>query len=138
MLNLWKSKITIYSNIISETSERSFRRFVVDKCNIQTQLTEKNNGTVSNIVGIKTVITKSVENFIKQDDFILLPEKTREKYYTVKNGDFVVFEEVTDTVSNALEFAELQKKYKDNGMKVVTVNPHINGMDVDNITLTSV
>ena len=43
-----------------------------------------------------------------------------------------------DIVSDALEFAKLQQKYKDVGIKVTVENVNINGMAVDNIMMSNV
>lgn len=136
MTELWKSKVTIY-NSINETSDRQFERFVIDRCQVQTGVTEKLNGTIRNVVNAKTVITKDVGHYKSPLEYAKLPAEERVNYYTVSAGDVIVFDEVDDVVTTAQEFAQLQTKYKNNSMKVTTVSVNINGMAVDNITMTN-
>jgi hypothetical protein len=67
-----------------------------------------------------------------------LPVDIREAFYTVQVGDFIVLAEVDDVVTTSREFAELQEKYKDNGIVVRSVSANIHGMSVDNVTITNV
>ena len=46
--------------------------------------------------------------------------------------------DVDDIVTTSREFAELQEKYKDNGIVVRSVSANINGMSVDNVTIANV
>jgi hypothetical protein len=56
----------------------------------------------------------------------------------VQVGDFIVLSDVDDVVTTSRELAELQEKYKDNGIVVRSVSSNIHGMSVDNITITNV
>ena len=85
----------------------------------------------------KTLITKNVANFVSPLVFEGMPIDLRQDKYTAQIGDFVVLAVVDDVVETAEEFAKLQQKYKDNGIKVTMVNAAINGMAVDNITITN-
>ena len=139
LADLWKNKVTIY-NDISKTAveERHFDRFVIDLCNIQGGIVSKADGTIENIVNAVTVISKDVSRYKTPLEYAKLPVDIREEYYTVQVGDFVVLSEVYDIVTTSREFAELQEKYKDNGIVVRSVSANIHGMSVDNVTITNV
>lgn len=139
MTDLWKQKVTIYNDIPKNAvEERHFDRFVIDKCNIQGGIVSKTDGTVENIVDAVTVITKDTAKYQKPIEYSKLPVDIRENFYTVQVGDFVVLSEVEDIVTTRREFAELQEKYKDNGIVVRSVSANIHGMSVDNVTITNV
>ena len=136
--NLWKTKVTIYNDIeASATEDRHFDRFVIDRCNIQGGFVTKTNGTLENIVNVKTVITRDVEHYKSPAEYKLLPKDIRQNYYTARPGDFIVLGVVDDVITTSLEFKNLQSKYKDNGINVTTVDASINGFDVDNISITN-
>ena len=139
MTDLWKHKVTIY-NDISKTAveERHFDRFVIDKCNIQGGIVSKADGTIENIVNAVTVISKDVDRYKSPLEYAKLPVDIREDFYTVQVGDFIVLSEVDDVVTTSREFAELQEKYKDNGIVVRSISANIHGMSVDNVTITNV
>lgn len=159
LTDLFRSKVTIYNDIpqkkipIVETviengierqtqgeyviEERHFDRFVIDLCNIQGGFVNKTNGTIENIVNAKTVITKDVARYKSPLEYSALPVDEREDFYTVQIGDFVVLAEVDDVVTTAQEFSQLQQKYKDNSIRVISVSANINCMDADNITMTN-
>ena len=159
LTDLFKSKVTIYNDIpqkkipIVETAiengierqtqgeyvieDRHFDRFVIELCNIQGGFVNKTNGTIENIVNAKTVITKDVERYKSPLEYAALPVDEREDFYTVQIGDFVVLAEVDDVITTAQEFSQLQQKYKDNGIRVISVSANINGMAVDNVTMTN-
>ena len=138
LTDLFKSKVTIYNDIPKTAlEERHFDRFVIDLCNIQGGFVNKTNGTIENIVNAKTVITKDVARYKSPLEYAVLPVDKRENYYTVQVGDFVVLSEVDDVITTAQEFSQLQLKYKDNGIKVISVSANINGMSVDNVTMTN-
>lgn len=138
LTNLFKSKVTIYNDIPKNAlEERHFDRFVIDLCNIQGGFVNKTNGTIENIVNAKTVITKDIDRYKSPLEYSALPVDERENYYTVQIGDFVVLSEVDDVITTAQEFSQLQQKYKDNGIKIVSVSANINGMAVDNVTMTN-
>lgn len=138
LTDLFRSKVTIYNDITKNAlEERHFDRFVIDLCNIQGGFVNKTNGTIENIVNAKTVITKDIARYKSPLEYSALPVDERENYYTVQIGDFVVLAEVDDVVTTAQEFSQLQQKYKDNGIKVVSVSANINGMAVDNVTMTN-
>lgn len=139
MTDLWDQKITIYNDIPKNAvEERHFDRFVIDKCNIQGGIVSKADGTIENIVNAVSVITKDVEHFKQPMEYAKLPVDIRENFYTVQVGDFIVLAEVDDVVTTSREFAELQEKYKDNGIVVRSVSANIHGMSVDNVTITNV
>lgn len=138
MTNLFKDKVTIYNSVPAvDNKPRSFTRCVVEKCQIQGGFVDKLNGTVRNIVNAQTVITKDVKRYVSPKDFYDTAEDSRETVFTVQIGDFVVFGVADDVVENAEQFANLQQKYKNNGIKVTSVNISIYGMAVDNITMTN-
>ena len=65
MTDLWKQKVTIYNDIPkTAVEERHFDRFVIDKCSIQGGIVNEADGTISNIVNAKTIITKDVEHYV--------------------------------------------------------------------------
>ena len=139
MTELWKQKITIYNDIPrTAAEERHFDRFVVEKCNIQGGIVSKADGTVENIVNAISVISKDVKRYKSPLEYRNTPVDLRESFYTVQIGDFVVLSEVDDVVTTSREFAELQEKYKDNGMVVRSISANIGGMSVDNLTMTNV
>lgn len=138
MTDFFTEKVTIYNDIPqTEDTPRSLGRFVVGCCNIQGGTADKSDGTIRNAVNSKTVITKDIEHYKPPQEYLSLSETDRESCFTVQVGDFIVFGEADDTVANASEFAALQIKYKNFGMKVTAVDVSINGMAVDNITITS-
>lgn len=138
MTDLWKSKVTIYNDIPSDkVNPRRFERFVISKCQIQGGYVSKTDGTVENIVNAKTVITKDVEHYKSPIEYIALSKDLKEIYYTAQVGDFVVFAEVDDVITTSEEFAKLQQKYKNKGMSITSVSESINGMSVDNVTMSS-
>jgi hypothetical protein len=139
MTDLWKQKVTIYNDIAkTAVEERHFDRFVIDKCNIQGGIVSKADGTIENIVNAVTVITKDVDRYKTPLEYAKSPVDIREDFYTVQVGDFIVLSEVDDIVTTSREFAELQEKYKDNGIVVRSVSANIHGMNVDNVIITNV
>jgi hypothetical protein len=139
LADLWKHKVTIYNDIPKTAVEdRHFDRFVVDKCNIQGGIVSKADGTVENIVNAVTVISRDVERYKSPIDYRNIPVDLREDFYTVQIGDFIVLSEVDDIATTSREFAELQEKYKDNGIVVRSVSANIHGMSVDNVTIANV
>lgn len=134
MTDLFTAKVTIY-NDISVDKVRRFERFVIDKCQITGQLVESNNSTIRKVVNADTVITKDIKHYKSPVEYAKLAETERGKYYTAQTGDFVILREVDDVVTNANEFAQLQTKYKDNGIKITSVSANVHGMAVDNITM---
>jgi hypothetical protein len=139
MTDLWKHKVTIYNDIPkAAVEERHFDRFVIEKCNIQGGSVSKADGTIENIVNAVTVISKDVDRYKTPLEYAKLPVDIREDFYTVQVGDFIVLSEVDDVVTTSREFAELQEKYKDNGIVVRSVSANIHGMSVDNVAITNV
>lgn len=139
MTDLWKQKVTIYNDIPkTAVEERHFDRFVIGKSNIQGGIVSKADGTIENIVNAVTVISKDVDRYKSPLEYAKLPVDIREDFYTVQVGDFIVLSEVYDIVTTSREFAELQEKYKDNGIVVRSVSENIHGMSVDNITMANV
>ena len=138
MTNMFDKKITVYNDIAKTAVEpRHWDRRVVDKCMIYSDVVEGSRETVQTISNAKNVITKDVEHYKPLPEYTLLPVDVREQFYTVHPDDFIVFDEVFDVVETADEWRELQKKYKDNGMSVTTVNPYIFGMETDNVTISN-
>ena len=95
------------------------------------------NGTITNIVNAKSVITRDVNRYKTPIEYAEIPVDLRVDYYTAQIGDFVVFGEVDDVVTTASEFSQLQSKYKNNGMKITSVSANIFGLSVDNVTMTN-
>ena len=138
MTDLFTEKVTIYNDIPKTPVEnRHFDRFVIEKCNIQGGLVNEADGTITNIVNAKSVITKDVSHYKTPLEYAELPVDLRVDYFTAQIGDFIVFAEVDDVVTNATEYAQLQTKYKNNGMKVTSVSPNVFGLSVDNVTMTN-
>lgn len=139
MTDLWNKKVTIYNDIPADAvNKRRFDRCVIDKCNIQGGIVSKTDGTIENIVNAVTVISKDVEHYSPPLNYSKLPVDLRENLFTVQVGDFIVLSEVDDIVTSSREFAELQNKYKNNGIVIRSVSPNIHGMSVDNVTITNV
>lgn len=139
MANLWKRKVTVYNDIPSTaTEERHFDRFVIDLCNIQGGIVSRADGTIENIVNAVTVITKDVGRYKSPLEYRNIPVDIRGQYFTVQIGDFIVLDEVDDIVTTSREFADLQTKYKDNGIVVRSISANISGMAVDNVTMANV
>lgn len=139
MTPLFAEKATIYNSIAKTPAEdRHWDRFVINKCQIQSGFVENADGTIRNVVNATTVITKDIEHYKPADDYAKVPVDMRAEFFTVKTGDFVVFGEVTDEVTTAQEYNELQEKYKDKGIRIKSYNAYINGMAVDNVTMSNV
>ena len=138
MTDLYTQKVTIYNDIPKNAvEERHFDKFVIDKCNIQGGLVNEANGTITNIVNAKSVITRDVNRYKTPIEYAEIPVDLRVDYYTAQIGDFVVFGEVDDIVTTASEFSQLQSKYKNNGMKITSVSANIFGLSADNVTMTN-
>lgn len=132
--DVFTKKITIFNDIPYDgVNLRRFDRFVIEKCMIYNELSESADGTVSKIVNTQNVITKDVKHYKTPFEYSKLAEDERESFYTVQPNDFVVFDEVGDVVTTSQEFTALQKKYKNNGFLVTSVNASIFGTAVDNI-----
>ena len=138
MTDLYTQKVTIYNDIPKNAvEERHFDKFVIDKCNIQGGLVNEANGTITNIVNAKSIITKDINRYKTPLEYAEIPVDLRVDYYTAQIGDFVVFAEVDDVVTTASEFSQLQSKYRNNGMKITSVSANIFGLSVDNVTMTN-
>ena len=138
MTDLYTQKVTIYNDIPKNAvEERHFDKFVIDKCNIQGGLVNEANGTITNIVNAKSVITRDVNRYKTPIEYAEIPVDLRVDYYTAQIGDFVVFAEVDDVVTTASEFSQLQSIYRNNGMKITSVSANIFGLSVDNVTMTN-
>lgn len=138
LTDLYKQKVTIYNDIPKNAvEERHFDKFVIDKCNIQGGLVNEANGTITNIVNAKSVITRDVNRYKTPLEYAELPVDLRVDYFTAQIGDFVVFAEVDDVITTASEFSQLQTKYRNNGMKITSVSANIFGLSVDNVTMTN-
>lgn len=137
LTDLYLEKCTIYNDISSE-NKRAFKRFVVEKCFSYGVVAEKIAiDVIRNIKNAKTVTTRDVKHYKSPTEFFSLAESERENFYTVQPGDFIVLDEVDDVVLNAQDFIDLQNKYKNNGIKVITINAYVKGMDTDNITVSN-
>ena len=138
MTDLYTQKVTIYNDIPKNAvEERHFDKFVIDKCNIQGGLVNEANGTITNIVNAKSVVTRDVNRYKTPLEYAEIPVDLRVDYYTAQIGDFVVFADVDDIVTTASEFSQLQSKYRSNGMKITSVSANIFGLSVDNVTMTN-
>lgn len=138
MTQFFNRKVTIYNDITADAvNPRRFDRFVIDKCTIQGGFVEKADGTIQNIDNAQTVITKDVEHYKAPIEYAQLPVDEKDKYFTAKIDDFIVFGEVDDIVTTSREFQNLQQKYRGNGMLISAVTPYIFGTAVDNITMTN-
>lgn len=138
MTDKFIKKVTIFSDIPKTVVEsRHWDRRVVDKCLVYSGTVEGASGTVQTITNAQNVITRDVEHYKSPSEYALIPVDEREQYYTLQPDDFIVFDEVFDVVTTAAEWADLQKKYKNNGMSVTTVNPYIFGMKTDNIAISN-
>lgn len=138
MIDKFVKKVTIYNDIPKTSVEpRHWDRRVIDKCLVYSGTVEGTNETIQTITNAQNVITRDVEHYKSPLEYALIPVDEREQYYTVQPDDFIVFDEVFDVVTTAVEWGELQKKYKNNGMSVTTVNPYIFGMKTDNIAISN-
>lgn len=136
--NLWSDVVTVYIDVAAdEKTARHFERRIIRQCSVQKGTTDKANDTVRNEVAVKSVFTKDVQRYKSKDTYISLPDDQRERYFTVGVGDYIVIGEVSDTVTNAQNFMDLQTKYSDNGFKVMNVNVFIYGMNTDNIAISN-
>lgn len=139
MTDLFTKKVTIYNDIPkTAVEERHFDRFVIDLCNIQGGVVSRADGTIENIVNAQTIITRDVKRYKSPLEYTSIPVDLREEFFTVQIGDFIVFDEVEDIVTTSREFAELQSKYANNGMVVRSISANINGMSVDNVSMSNV
>lgn len=139
MTDFFTDKVTIYNDITSaENGERCFVKTVIEKCQIAGGLTDKPQGTVGNTVNQKKVITRDTARYISPEEYRKMAQEARKGFFTVQTSDFIVFGENAEEVTNAKEFADLQIKHKDNGIKIVSVNVYINGMRTDNIEISNV
>ena len=136
LTDLFSKKITIY-NMIPKTTlvEQHWDRNVVEKCNIQGEYVTQIKGNIPNIVNVKTVYIRDTEHYLSPTEYDSTPKPN--DYFTARNGDFIVFDEVFDEVTNATQFTQLQQKYKDNGIRVNNISVNINGMALDNLTITA-
>ena len=143
----FSKKVTIYNDIPSlplgvppelATTQRQFRRFVIENCTIQGGYVEKADGTIQNIANAKTVITKDIEHYKEPLEYYALTQDQKDDFYTIQIDDFVVLAEVGDVVTTSREFEALQKKYAKNGFSVTAATPYIFGTAVDNVTISNV
>lgn len=138
MTELFIDTVTIYNDIAAESvNPRRWDRCIIYRCNIQGGKATEVNGTITNIVNAKNVITKDVSRYKPYLEYIKLSEDVRDDYFTAKVGDFIIFEKVDDIVTTAQEFSQLQQKYKDSGIKVTSFSSSIYGMPVDHVRFTN-
>ncbi len=138
MTDFFTKRVTIYNDNRADGSLiRSFDRHIIEKCMVLNGKAEIMDGTVRRVESSVTVITRDIQHYVPPEKYRKLSLEDRKALFTVKTGDFIVFGEIADAVENAQDFAELQRTYRDNGMKVVSVNTFINGMAVDNITISN-
>lgn len=139
MNDLYTASVTIYNDIPADiVNDRRFDRKVIRKCSIQGGIISKADQTVENIVNAVTVFTKNVQRYKSPSEYKSMPIDLSADYYTIQIGDFVVLNEVDDIVTTSREFAELQKKYSNNGIVVRSVSPNIYGMACDNVKFANV
>ena len=137
MTDLFTKKVTIYNDIPADgVNNRTFNRFVIEKCAVYNQATEGADGTIQKVVNAQNVITKDVSRYKPPLEYAKLPADEKELYYTVQVDDFVVLDEVDDVVTTGREFQQLQDKYSGAGFSVTAVNASINGLAVDNVQIT--
>lgn len=138
MKDLFTKKITVFISVpATEIKSRTFEKRVIDKCSIQSETVEKNDGTIRRVINARTVITKDVANYVEPREFYNTPSDIRANIFTINTNDFIIFGECEDVVVNALDFANVQQKYRDNGMVANSVSAYINGLSTDNITITN-
>ena len=138
MTNFFTQTVTVYISVpVTDIKPRAFERRVVKNCTVQGQTVEKIDGTMRRVVNATTLITKNIANYVDAQVFYDTPADLRKDIYTIQTGDFIVFEECDDVVNDANEFAELQRKHRNNGMVATTVSAYINGMKTDNVTVTN-
>lgn len=138
MTDLFVDTVTIFNDIpATDSTPRIFTKHLMKKCSISRGTVEAIDGTIRRIQNSITVITKDIEHYEEPETYAKSSQNSRIEHFTVKTGDYIVLGVCEDTVTNAQEFAELQVKYKDNGFKVITVNPSIKGMSVDNILISN-
>lgn len=138
MTELFIDTVTIYNDIAAESvNPRRWDRCIIYRCNIQGGKATEVNGTITNIVNAKNVITKDVSHYKPYLEYIKLSEDVRDDYFTAKVGDFIIFEKVDDIVTTAQEFSQLQQKYKDSSIKVTSFSSSIYGMPVDHVRFTN-
>lgn len=138
LTELFKAKVTIYNDVpAAADAPRSFERFVIDRCQITGPVFDKPNETIRNVVNAQTIITKDTEHYKSPSEYALLTAEERKGFYTASPGDYVVLSEVSDEITNAKEFSQLQQKYKNSGFKIANISVNIHGMAVDNVTMTN-
>lgn len=136
MTDLFTKCITIYNDMPGiDSKPRSFDRHIIKKCLISDSRIEKSQGTVTQESVSKQIITKDTERYLSPEMYKMHPSNEINTFYTVQTGDFIILDEVTDVVNTAQDFVELQKKYKNIGFKVTSVETFINGLETDNITI---
>lgn len=138
MTNLWSDVVTVYIDVAANgKTARHFERRIIKQCSVQNGTTDKANDTVRNETAVQSVLTKDVQRYKSKADYTVLSISERDEYFTAGAGDYIVIGEVSDTVTNAQDFMDLQTKYSDNGFKVMNVNVFIYGMNTDNIAISN-
>ena len=147
MTDFFTDKVTIYISIPAKDDKpRRFERRLIDKCLIQRGFVNQMDGNIQKVSNALTVITKDITRYIPTVDGLAETDPNDKTInhvldfytYTVGIGDFIVLDVVDDVVKDAKDFAALQQKYQDNGLKVNTINPYLKGMTVDNITISNI
>jgi len=137
MTDLFRTRVTAFMDIPeTETEKRHFERRVIERCQVTDTEALSATGTVVSKKRHKAVITKDVSRYVPPEEYYSMTSDERKELYTVSTRDFIVLCEVNDEVTNAASFAELQSKYKENGIKAVNVSRYINGLSTDNIQIS--
>lgn len=138
MTDLWNKTVTVYNSIPAEKDiPRSFCRAVIKKCFCRSELTSSSaDTTVEKRTSHPRLRTKDISGYLPPESYYSLSEKKRANKYTVQIGDFIVFGEVDDMVTNAAEYAELQQRYRERGFRVTSVSVNIHGLNVDHIAVS--
>ena len=146
MTDLWTQKVTIINDTVDLNGKRCFKKSTITKCFIYENRADKSTDTISKNVktftiskNVKTftVVTKDTTGYVSPEKYITLSETEKESAYTIALGDFVVFGEVIKLPEDAVEFLQMQKAYKDMGMKAMKIDVNVFGTDCDNIVITN-
>ncbi len=134
--NLFSGKVTIYNDITFEGKEkRKFCSHVIDDCFVSLEFKEKSDGTAEHCQRTANIFTKDVKHYKTPDEYRRLPEEKRGDFYTVRTGDFIVLDEITDSVKTSKEFYELLEKYREVGFFVTDWDVNVFGFRCDNLRI---
>lgn len=139
MMGLWNKTVTVYNSIpATEDNPRCFTHNVIKKCFLcGDKITSSGSDTtVEKRTSHPRFRTKDFEGYLPPEEYYSVYETERVNKYTLQIGDFVVFGEVKDAVTNAAEYAELQQRYRGRGFRVTSVSVNIHGLSVDHIAVS--